>query len=83
MAFKVSSFHVYSHDLSAHAIENCKVCDTALENDRVAVLIPETAYIQEPVIIPSVNKAKFNSGIHFIPVEKTLRVFGRPPPTLA
>ena len=83
MLFKVSSFHVYTHqDTVSDEIENCAICELAVENQN-------TEYILTP---PQVTTAPFtnldtkertttytvataSSVLHF-------SLFGRPPPTV-
>lgn len=84
MLFKVSSFHVYSHqDTSADEIENCEICDVVIEHQNEAFLLSDfewyetfvVSFYELPVLfnIPSVN---IPSKLHF-------RQFGRPPPAMA
>ncbi len=83
MLFKVSSFHVYSHqDSTSDDIENCKVCEVALENQNTEFqfiapqalaidFIAPYSYIQ-PVTYEMVVSSSF----------LCVNFFGRPPPNV-
>ena len=83
MFFKVSALHVYSHqDSTKNQIENCKICDSAIENQNAKHLSTALAWLEKPFIhkfnvIPFFShKQKFTTPkLHF-------RLFGRPPPAL-
>lgn len=84
MLFKVSSFHVYSHqDNSADQIENCKICDAAIENQNGEHLLSDFEWHETPVvsyyklpILVNVTSVHLSNKLHF-------RLFGRPPPAKA
>ncbi len=81
MVLKVSSFHVYTHqDDAQDTIENCAVCDVAIENQDLDFLFPSPQ--------ATVNST-FDYATYEQPVIKDLVVpsfllrnsfFGRPPP---
>lgn len=83
MFFKVSSFHVYTHDdSSSDQIENCKVCDVAIENQDVefqlnaSVSIPSYQNFELVEIkTATLNQVDTSLDLHF-------RLFGRPPPSV-
>lgn len=81
--FKVSAIHAYSHqDSASNQIENCKVCDSAIENQNAEHLLSSsdwTEIFQIELVSTAINldysQPFTTSKVHF-------RVFGRPPPTL-
>lgn len=84
MFFKVSAMHVYSHqDASYDEIENCSVCDSAIENLEAEFLFQETSTIQiQSEILFSSDISELTS--HETPTNKLhFRLFGRPPPKVA
>ncbi|MFK7811268.1 MAG: hypothetical protein AB8B59_02165 [Maribacter sp.] len=84
MLFKVSSFHVYSHeDSPSDDIENCNVCELAVENQNTDYLFATSQIVKTP-----------HSNLYFFdkPVSYKLVVsssflrfnfFGRPPPNMS
>ncbi len=83
MLFKVSSFHVYTHhDTTTDQVENCKICDVAIENQDVEfqltslVSIPNQQNFELVEIkITTLNQVDTSLDLHF-------RLFGRPPPSV-
>ncbi|APA65796.1 hypothetical protein YQ22_16665 [Maribacter sp. 1_2014MBL_MicDiv] len=81
MLIKVTSFHVYSHqDNKVDTIENCSICELAVQNQNAEyTLVATFIFIFASVIIITEKKL-----IPFsITVPKTLfryTTFGRPPP---
>lgn len=82
MLFKVSSFHVYTHqETASDQIENCKICDSAIENQDTEFLtntfegfdIPQNFLFEEKNLF-KVQQSRTSIKLHF-------RLFGRPPPT--
>ncbi|RDY61666.1 hypothetical protein [Flagellimonas nanhaiensis] len=46
MVIKVSSFHVYAHqDGDSETIENCNICDLALENQTLDFQTSDNSYV--------------------------------------
>jgi len=83
MFFKVSSFHVYSHqDTTSDDIENCKICELAIENQDAEYLITAPQTISIP--ITDLNYLKQSSDYEVVVSSSFLRsdFFGRPPPHL-
>lgn len=84
MFFKVSSFHVYTHhDSDSNDIENCELCELAIENQNTDFLLyaPFTALEHNSEIIEYKQPATYN-----LVVTSTFlcfNFFGRPPPTVA
>lgn len=83
MLFKVSSFHTYAHhDDSANDIENCSICDLAIENQNTEFQFTATE-IEHQRITSSTTDSIITS---YIPFYKTAPsnygIFGRPPPAL-
>ncbi|WP_430426171.1 hypothetical protein [Maribacter litoralis] len=84
MLIKVTSFHVYTHqDNTADTIENCSICDLAVQNQNseftfVAILLfvfASALIITEKKLIPFLTKV---TSTYF-----RYSTFGRPPPFLA
>ena len=81
MLVKVSSFHVYTHqDTSTDEIENCIVCDLAIENQEVEFLSTSFPSIEPNTIFKSLEKKvvvlnQINTSLYL-----HFRLFGRPPP---
>jgi hypothetical protein len=82
MLFKVSSFHVYTHQDSATSddIENCAICELGIENQNSELILA-------PSHTSTVALLKFETKeqLRFYPVvlsSSYLRFsfFGRPPP---
>ncbi|WP_461444985.1 hypothetical protein [Maribacter sp.] len=83
MFFKVSAVHVYTHeDTSTDQIENCKICDSAIENQDIEHLSTASVTIDaNPQLFSTPPK------IAYVPLSITtslahLRLFSRPPPAL-
>ena len=81
MLFKVSAAHVYSHqEADIDTIENCKICDVAVENQEAEFVVSNVISLETPVqtpfpkenliYLPQTDSSKL---VHF-------RLFGRPPP---
>lgn len=81
MLFKVTSFHIYTHqDTSQDQIENCKICDSAIENQDEELLTGtlECFDVSQNLVFEEKNLSKAQQSctstkLHF-------RLFGRPPP---
>lgn len=83
MFFKVSAFHVYTHqDNSSNQIENCKICDSAIENQNAEHLSVSTVFVEMPKIASVQTQAILGDTQIFIASKVHFRLFGRPPPTL-
>jgi len=83
MLFKVSAFHVYVHeDGATDEIENCTICDLAIENQTAEHQVSQTQTFNPPQKEIIVWQPTF--------VEENIvpytflhsRFFGRPPPSL-
>lgn len=82
MLFKVSSFHVYTHqDTSLDQIENCKICDSAIENQDAEFLSSalECFDVSQNLVFEEKNLSKAQQS--FTTVKLHFRFFGRPPPS--
>ncbi|MFT5738245.1 MAG: hypothetical protein ACI9SG_002597 [Maribacter sp.] len=82
MLFKVSSFHVYTHQDSATSddIENCAICELWIENQH-----SELIFTPLPTSTKTVLNLETKEQVRFYPVvlvSSYLRFsfFGRPPP---
>lgn len=83
MLFKVSSFHVYSHqDSTSDDIENCAVCELAIENQNTDYLFVTTEIVTTPIADLGIQ-AELTSYEAVI-TSSFLRAsfFGRPPPAV-
>ena len=84
MLIKVTSFHVYSHqDNKVDTIENCSICELAVQNQNAEYtlvatflfIIASVIIITEKKLIPFSTKV---TSTYF-----RYSTFGRPPPFLA
>lgn len=83
LLLKVSAAHVYVHQDSVFdQIENCKICDSAIENQNAEHNANNgfTFQISHNIVfhgnqITKDSDSLFSSQLHF-------RLFGRPPPSL-
>ncbi len=82
MLFKVSSFHVYCHeDGASDEIENCELCDLAVENQQSEFAFTPTQTVTSIALVVTDIQ---NSVTYKQPIFITLlrhQLFGRPPPT--
>jgi len=81
--FKVSSFHVYTHqDSVSDDIENCAICELAVENQNTEYVFTPPQTVQLPFI--NVNKKELATSYTVVVASSFLRfiLFGRPPPAL-
>ncbi|MEP5593666.1 MAG: hypothetical protein ABJP52_06545 [Flavobacteriaceae bacterium] len=82
MLVKVSSLHVYSHgDCDEDEIENCTVCDLAIEaqgSSFVQLVQPEVTF--QPFF--NFHKPHFDLVIIDKTSDLSFDLFSRPPPTL-
>lgn len=79
--FKVSSFHVYAHqDSASDEIENCSVCDLAIENQNTDYLLftPQTLSITLIETNIEVLVKEYDAAVTSALFCHDL--FGRPPP---
>ena len=82
MFFKVSSFHVYTHhDSDSNDIENCELCELAIENQNTDFLLDASFTAVEH----NFEILKFNQPVTYdlVVTSSFLRFnfFGRPPPS--
>jgi len=83
MLFKVSSFHVYSHqDDSAEDIENCNICELAIENQNNDFVFTASQIIN--TTITDIKILEQPSSYDLVVTSSFLRsnFFGRPPPNM-
>lgn len=84
LLFKISvSFHAYTHqDDSTDIIENCTICDVAIENQQTEFIAtaPQSAVT---LLINVITKERTTVNAH-VPhsSELVFSCFGRPPPSL-
>ncbi|QCW99774.1 hypothetical protein FGM00_06555 [Aggregatimonas sangjinii] len=81
LLFKVAALHVYTHEgSSTDAIENCSICDVAIENQNTDYVFTETVF-NDTV---SFDFFELKSPIRQIPTFTSFhlryRPFSRPPP---
>lgn len=83
MLFKVSSFHVYSHqDDTSDEIENCDVCELALENTDSEYSFTEAQIVNTPRTAINTND---QFSLYDLAVSSSFlrfNFFGRPPPNM-
>ena len=81
MLFKVSAFHVYSHQDDS-SVEQCSICDVAIHTQDVELSASPVTVV--PSAITPVFSYEGQSTIVFsFPMTKVCRtIYGRPPPTL-
>ncbi|MDC6364577.1 MULTISPECIES: hypothetical protein [Flavobacteriaceae] len=80
MLIKVSGFHAYAHhDEDSDAIENCDICDLALENQTLDFHVPHNSY--------EIADTEFSIKYLKTPKDEQLKeqsfhyyLFSRPPP---
>jgi hypothetical protein len=83
MFFKVSALHVYGHqDDSLNQIENCKICDSAIENQNAEHLANTSFSVEAPQISIIETVPIFEYSQLFTSPKVHFRLFGRPPPSL-
>lgn len=80
MFFKVGSFHVYTHDNDSHEIEECKICDSAIENQEAEFAITPQITIASFNNLIRTDKNIFNLPVLKITSTLYYTLFGRPPP---
>ncbi|MEM8847973.1 MAG: hypothetical protein AAGD17_12795 [Bacteroidota bacterium] len=82
MLLKVSAFHVYAHqDDDCESIENCEICDIALENQTsdIDFFTPPALKINNKVLFEDVLVITTHS---FESDSKVSLLLSRPPPNL-
>ncbi|NHF60213.1 hypothetical protein FK220_012735 [Flavobacteriaceae bacterium TP-CH-4] len=80
LAVKVSSFHVYAHEVyDETVIEHCSICDIAVENQHPP-LSPSLDYWYDFVEIPSATTIQFDYQALTYQRLQRASLFGRPPP---
>lgn len=83
MLFKVTSFHVYTHqDVNSDEIENCGVCELATENQNTEFEFTAPQIFQKQFIDIAVLKLSIKHQVLRIETSFLYGVFGRPPPAL-
>lgn len=82
MFFKVSAIHVYTHqDTSVDQVENCKICDLALENQDNEQVSVTTLSVETDEYYPIVLQPALYEVESLVSSLAHLRLFSRPPPT--
>jgi hypothetical protein len=83
MLFKVSSFHAYSHhDTPLDDIENCKVCELAVENSNTEYLFTNSQTLITPFTPPSTYHQPATYEMVVSSSFLCFNFFGRPPPNV-
>jgi len=81
MVLKVSSFHVYTHqDNITDTIENCNICDVALENQNTEYTFTSILVLLSTVVFIFYRKLSFVSLNETPSLFLRYKLFGRPPP---
>lgn len=84
MLFKISaSFHAYTHqDNTSDVIENCAICDVAIENQQTEFIATAPQSVAAILFnIDSKEQTTFSSDVP-LSFDLLSKYFGRPPPTL-
>ncbi len=83
MFFKVSAVHAYSHEDSDHdSIENCLICESAIENQNSEFLFQDFMSFEYPINYPLSLDSFETSFSRIIKNAESYSLFGRPPPAL-
>jgi len=83
MFFKVSSVHVYVHqDDDTDQIENCSICELAIENQQAEFLDNATVVLDFVEILQITSKPNILSAQTFVTSVERTQAFCRPPPSL-
>ncbi len=83
MFFKVSSLHVYTHqDTSTNQIENCKICDSAIENQTAEHLPTSLVFVEftQKIEVETAPLSCYSKQFTYLKLH--FRLFGRPPPAI-
>lgn len=84
MFFKVSSFHVYTHeDNGSDEIENCELCELAVENSKSETLFTPFQVVELPMVIRAGEKQFALYSQIIISSLIRFQLLSRPPPYLA
>ncbi|AWX46004.1 hypothetical protein HME9304_03036 [Flagellimonas maritima] len=82
MLIKVSALHVYAHQSNdCDTIENCDICDIALENQSSDLEIPSLPILSSSKEIVQVKRFTEKAQV-FFRESNTYQLFSRPPPLL-
>ncbi|AZQ58235.1 hypothetical protein EJ994_05190 [Maribacter sp. MJ134] len=81
MVLKVSSFHVYTHeDTTQDSVENCAICDLAIENPDIDFIVPVPLASTTTVPLCAFNEQPVIKDITISSFFLRNSFFGRPPP---
>ena len=81
MLIKVSGFHVYSHqDDDPETIENCNICDLALENQALDFQTPDDSYVVADIEFPQRHQQTLKDQ-QLKEQSFNYYLFSRPPPS--
>jgi len=84
MLFKVSSFHAYSHqDGTSNDIENCQVCEFAIENQGADFLLIAPSIVDAPKLFLTTTVQPTSYDLVVTSSFLRFNFFGRPPPNLS
>ena len=79
--FKVSSFHVYTHqDNTSDDIENCSVCELAIENENTVYLIISPQILSNTLVETTREVLANEYQVAVTSTPFCYGLFGRPPP---
>jgi len=83
MLCKVSAFHVYTHqDEAANEIENCSVCDVALENQYSELHFPATYDSLQIIAFDTSSENNFTKKVLIYNGLRFSELYCRPPPSV-
>ncbi len=81
MLFKVSSFHVYTHqDSTSDDIENCSVCELAIENQNTEYLVIAPQILLNTILETNREVLTYEYRVAVTSSHFCYDLFGRPPP---
>lgn len=84
MFFKVSSFHVYAHhDSDSNDIENCTLCELAIENQNTDFSLDSSVTVLQNHSDIIILKQPATYNLVVTSTFLRFNFFGRPPPTVA
>ncbi|KAA2217123.1 hypothetical protein [Maribacter flavus] len=82
MLFKVSSFHIYTHQDGSDTIENCETCYFSFQNQQVAFSTVSVLILTALVLTHIDRKITAETTTLLLSPILPYTLFGRPPPSL-
>lgn len=80
--FKVSSFHVYEHQGDKLQVEDCELCEYAIQNQNTDFSVPDVTSLPDLIDLP-VSEVRLQN-FDKVEISSSFRTFQltRPPPSL-